>query len=336
MAWSPPDGVGEDRDPSIVEAKKKLRAYTYGKGLDLSDLYTVEFGVALRQFQINRNQQILRGQVTGMPGMNAEGILDWATKKNLGILPEQLDAAKRAKMPLIITVAGHMGGMTTGPAYLTAKWLEDNNLARIQMVGYDNVKIPFDNASGERMFSQLINDPNVLPVGTPWIYMSHSQGCIVTSNVAEKGFATREGPWRFCKGGIHFANPRRPMGVVAPWVADPPDNDSEGLAHNCLPAALPGVAEVSRKGDLYADKKRTASAENKTAVYRAVAEGDFFGSNDTLGEQMGELVRSGGFELWNIFLAITSGVVGASRLGDKHGIFDLAPCVGYCRQILGV
>jgi hypothetical protein len=333
MAWSPPNEVG-DHDPSIVEAKRKLRVYSYGKGLGETDEYTAAFGVALRQFQINRNQQILRGQVTGMPGMNVEGVLDWATKKNLLILPEQLNPPR---VPVIITVAGHLGPMDSGPAYLTARWLEERKLVRIQMVGYDNAQIPFDNDSGEREFLRLINDPTVLPPGTDWAVGSHSQGGIITSDVIEDGMKQRDQwPWNHFKGGVHFANPRRPMGVVAPWVTDPPDPDSEGLAHNCLKAALPGVAEVSRKGDLYADKKRTQSAEYKTAVYRAVAEGDFISGTDTLGEQMLELVTSGGIGLWHVFQAITSGVVGASKLGDKHGIFDLGPCVDHFRRVLAI
>lgn len=334
MAWSPPNNPG-DRDPAIIDAKRALRRYSYGKGLDDSDTYTIEFGVALRQFQINRNQQILNGTVRDMPGMNVDGVLDWATKKNLLILPEQANPPKARRVPVIFTVAGHMGPMDTGPAYLTARWLEEHGLVRIQMVGYDNVQIPFDNDSGRRELRRLINDPIVLPPGTDFAIMSHSQGCIITSDVIEVDINSG-GPWVNFKGGIHFANPRRPMGVCAPWVPDPPDADSEGLAHNCLPAALPGVAEVARKGDLYADKVRDQSSEYKTAVYRAVAEGDFISGTDTLGEQMKELVLSGGIQLWNVFLAITSGVIGASQLGDKHGIFDLGPCVDYCRRTLAV
>ena len=85
MAWKVPSKPG-DVDPSIAEAKRKLRKYFYGKTLDSTSTYTVEFGVALVQFQINRNEQIAKGKVVGKPGMAVDGALDWRVKKNLEII----------------------------------------------------------------------------------------------------------------------------------------------------------------------------------------------------------------------------------------------------------
>jgi hypothetical protein len=323
MAWAPPSKPG-DRDPSITAAKRKLRSYSYGKWLDDTLEYTVEFGVALIQFQTNRNLQILKGQVT-MPGMNTLGILDWATKKNLGILPEQLQPAPR---PVVFTVNGHLGGLFDGPAYLTARVLEEQGKVRVQPVGYDNVRMPFNNTSGVNELNRLVN---ALPSGTPFAVCAHSQGSIVFCDWWEQN-KDRPG----FKGGINFGNPRRPMNVVAPWVADPPPKGSEGLDPDCLDAPIPNVAEVSRDGDLYANKTPSQAAEYKEAVYLAVARGQLMGHNSLM-EQMGEIATAfaNPVEVFALFQAIVSGVVGLIQLRE-HGEFDLRPCVDYTARILGV
>ncbi|MCT7373388.1 hypothetical protein [Mycolicibacterium llatzerense] len=84
MAWAPPAKIG-DRDPSVALAKAKLARFEYGHDLDRSDLYTDAFGQALKLFQLYRNREIERGTKTG-PTMAKSGVLDWATKRQLGML----------------------------------------------------------------------------------------------------------------------------------------------------------------------------------------------------------------------------------------------------------
>jgi hypothetical protein len=329
MAWHPAATVG-DTDPLISDAKKELSKFSYGKGLGDTDEYTVGFGTALRQWQVNIHYQVV---FKGRPGpdVNLTGVFGYAEKWQMRLLPESRPAASKK---VIFTVAGHLGDMLTGPAYFTARWLEERGLVRIQPIGYDNGSIPFNNASGDRELRRCINDPLILPPGTDWAVGAHSQGSIITSYIVEHAAANKHmWPWSHFKGGIQFGNPRRPMNAVAPWVTDPPPPGSEGLAHDCMKAAIPNVAEVSRKGDLYADKKPSQSSEYKTAIYRAVL-GDFMG-HDSLTEQMVELVASGGLQLWNVFEAIVSGVTGAVHL-DQHNMFDLGPCVDHYRRILAV
>lgn len=84
MTWTPPENVG-DHDAAIAVAKSKLAKFSYGKGIGNSDEYTAAFGVALTTFQGNRNGEISRGTKPG-PRMATVGKLDWATKKQLGML----------------------------------------------------------------------------------------------------------------------------------------------------------------------------------------------------------------------------------------------------------
>lgn len=332
MAWAPPSKPG-DTDPAVAAAKKKLRGYSYGRALDESPVYTVEFGVALIQFKVNRNAQILKGTVRDMPGMTVDGELDWAAKKNLGILPSP------PKRKVVLTIQGHMGGLFDGPAYFTARELEKRGLVDVQPVWYDNTRKPFNNAHGVSQADAIANNPGEIPVGVDWAVLAHSQGSIVFCDWWEQRIKPNRNRWPYShfRGGINFGNPRRPLNTVAPWVADPPKAGTEGLDPDCLDEPIPGVAEVSRDGDLYTNKRRgTLSSEYTQAVYLAVARGKFFG-RDTLAEEIGELaMRSGNpLEIFAVFQAIVTGVSGVINLRE-HGEFDLRPCIDHTARILGV
>lgn len=337
MAWKQPSEVG-DRDPSIITAKRKLRAYEYGKSLGETDEYTVAFGVALMLFKNKRNEQIARGLVINMPGMALDSALDWRVKKNLQIPPYEKPAAPTIK-PVIFPVQGHLGGMFDGPAYFTARALELQEKVDVQPVWYDNSRKPFNNADGVRKLDALINNPAELPIGTPFAILAHSQGSIVFCDWWEqicKPNRTRW-PYNHFRGGINFGNPRRPRGVVAPWISDKPKSGSEGLDPDCLDEPIPGVEEVSRDGDLYTNKMPgTGAAEWTQAVYLAVARGRIFG-NDTLAEEIGELATRFGnpIEIFAMFQAIIIGVSGLIQLRE-HGEFDLRPCIDHTARILGV
>lgn len=330
MVWRPPQEPG-DRDPAIAAAKKALRRYSYGQGLDSTDEYTVAFGAALIQFKINRNDQILRGTIRDMPGMPVNGVLDYATKKNLGVLP-----APPAKK-VVLSISGHMGGMFDGPHYFTARALEEQGRVRVQPVGYDNTKIPFANQTGIQECDRLVNDPRVLPIGTEWAIVSHSQGAMVDCFFYRDLIAPNRHRWPYShyRGGVRFGNPMRPMNTVAPWIADPPPRGSEGLSNQCLTEPTPNVAECSRDGDLYANKTPSAAAEYKVAVFRAV-QGEFMGT-DSITEQLMEIAMGFGnpTEVFAIFQAIVSGVTGLAQLRE-HGEFDLRPCVDYLASVLQV
>jgi len=89
--WAPPSVVG-DKSDDVTAAKAVLRRFEYGKGLTPGPVYTTDFGSALRTFQGNRNAEIDRGSKPG-PKMAKPGTLNWSTKKQLGILADQLPPA---------------------------------------------------------------------------------------------------------------------------------------------------------------------------------------------------------------------------------------------------
>jgi hypothetical protein len=330
MTWQPPQNIG-DRNPAIVDAKRALRKYSYGKVLDDTDVYTAEFGVALRQFQSNVHTLVTSGR-RPQPDVNLNGVFDWATKRQLGLIAAPSEVGK----PVIFTVEGHLSDMLVGPCYFTARALEERGLVRVQPVGYDNTSLPFRSQTGVAELARLVNDPVVLPPGTRWMTLGFSQGAIVTStfyldhirpNIAKAPFTL----WR---GGINFGNPYREQNVCAPWVPDPPPSGTEGISPRRIDGTPPELMEHSRKGDMYAQVKHDAQAtEHMRSIYLAAAEGKFISGADNLAEQIGEIVTGGGKELWAVFTAIANGVRFLGSMGP-HGQYDLGPCIDFCRQRL--
>jgi hypothetical protein len=239
---------------------------------------------------------------------------------------------------VVFTIAGHLGELYGGPAYFTARVLEDQKRVKVQPIGYDWQKIPFNNAHGEQRLGEAIHDPGILPPGTEWAMNSHSQGSVIECDFYEKFIEPNRDRWPYShyRGGVRFGNPRRPRDVVAPWVADPPPRGTEGLDPYPLKHATPGVMEVSRDGDLYANKTPGLAGDYKEAVYQLVCRGKFMGAN-SLGAELSELAMQFGnpVEIFALFQAIISGVTGLITLRE-HGEFDLRPAIEHTARILNV
>ncbi len=330
-AWRPAQEI-DDTDPLISDAKGKLAKFSYGKGLGDSDVYTPEFGVALRQWQGNIHYQVAFKSRPG-PDVNMLGVFDWAVKKQMGLL-EETEPVK----PVIFTVEGHLSDMLIGPAYFTAKTLEDMGLVRVQPIGYDNVALPFRTQTGIDELTRCVNDPVILPPTAPWLTFGFSQGSIATSTYYLDHIRPNRTTGKFAnwKGGINFGNPYRELNVCAPWVPDPPKPGTEGLSPRRIDNTPPELAEVSRTGDMYAEvKDENPATEHMRAIYQAAAENKWLGPGDTLGEQIAEIVTNPFGELWPLFTAMANGVRFVGNM-SPHGAYDLAPCVAFARKLLNV
>jgi hypothetical protein len=329
MAWVPVQKPG-DKHPKIPAAKKALGKFSYGKNLGGTDEYTVEFGVALIQWQVNIHYQVA---FKGRPGpdVTTTGVFDWATQTQMGLLAPPVPEQK----PWIITVAGHIGAWDNGPAYWSALPLQQQGRAVVQGVGYDTHTIPFNNKDGARELNRILYD--VKPDNVPYAIMAHSQGAIIACDYIQNVILQRpdDPSLKNFRGGVMFGNPRRPTGVVARWITDPPPATSSGIADDCLPAKLPGVEEASRKGDLYADKTPGQAAEYKVAIYRIIARGEFFGGTDSITEQLLELGVSPFTELWPVFQALI-GAIGFGINMDSHNIFSLTEPRDHVARVLGI
>lgn len=328
MAWAPPSQPG-DQHPKIPGAKKFLSRYSYGQGLGSTDEYTVAFGVVLRTWAPRFNAEIDRGRPG--PKVPTDGTFDWRVQRQMG-----LDTPPDAKLPpLVLTSMGHLGGMTVGPDYLAARPLEVAQRIQIQMVGgFDNSSIPFKMVPQRDEIVRLLHEPQLRLSEREWAVSAHSRGALAFCQVWERR-NTQDPVWARFRGGVLFGNPKRPRGVVAPWIIDPPAPGTEGLAPDCLQAPIPGVAEASRSGDLYAEKVPGAkSSELKVAVYRLVAYGQFFGQ-DSIAEELTDLVLRFGTVVWDLFAALSDGIQFAFDM-RAHTEFALEPATAHLARVLSL
>ena len=122
MAWAPPQNVG-DVDATISDAKKYLRRFSYGKLLDDTDTYTVEFAKVLKEFAARRNEQI-RLKVVGFAGdpyVNDKGIYDWAMKVAVGVIarpkpPAQPPTPREWRPIFLFSAPGSGANNMVGPS----------------------------------------------------------------------------------------------------------------------------------------------------------------------------------------------------------------------------
>ena len=328
MAYIAPHKPG-DRHPRIPGAKRFLARYSYGQGLGDTDEYTLPFGLALRTWAPRFNAEIDRGRAG--PRVPTDGSFNWAVQRQMG-----LDEAPGAVLkPLVLTCMGHQGGMTLGPDYLAARPLEVREQVQIQMVGgFDNAAIPFQLGPQKAEIGRLLHEPQLRVLERDWAVSAHSRGAMAFCHYW-MGRDPGDPIWRRFKGGLMFGNPNRPAGTVAQWVADPPDRDTEGLSPYCLPEPIPGVAEVSRKNDLYADKKIGVKAsELKVAIIKLIAYGELFGKDSITEELLGLALRFGQV-VWALFAALTDGIQFLFDM-SSHNAFDLGPAERHLAAVLGL
>lgn len=333
MTWQPPQNIG-DNDSSVSAAKKVLRKYSYGIGLGDSRSYTDEFRVALIRFQQNVNALIDAGK-RATPRVNTHGVLDWATKVQLGLIERAVSTSppQRAK-PVLFTVEGHMSSMWVGPAAELGRVLEAEGLVRWQPTGYNNTKLPFDNDSGVNELARLLGDEVLLPRGTRWGTAIFSQGAIVGSQLMMRHVFPAYGKlhWRLkdWAGTVSFGSPYRERDVVAEWVADPPRAGTQGISDERMAQTPSRWKEVARRGDLYTENEVSDAGEHKTAIYKAV-QNQWSGGPDSLLMQLIEIGQRPTVETIAVVQAIVSGVMFLGNM-SPHGGYDLAPCLAFLRR----
>lgn len=89
MSWTPADEIGE-RDPLLPAARQHLAKFSYGvelKGTS-SEVIDADYLAAQRQFKNNVHNLVAAGRRPG-PDVNPDNpAFDWATKKQMGLLPD--------------------------------------------------------------------------------------------------------------------------------------------------------------------------------------------------------------------------------------------------------
>jgi hypothetical protein len=243
--------------------------------------------------------------------------------------------------PVFFTVEGHMSNMFAGPCAATASQLESEGLCHWQPIGYDDTALPFDNASGINELNRLVcattlDNGTPFPAGTPWFLSIFSQGGIVGSQwwtehvLPENGSAHfRLQDWR---GTIAHGNPWRENNVVAGWVPDGPNPNTQGISNRRLVNTPANWKEVCRHGDLYAENTTDEVGMDKTAIYEIVMS-QFTGDPSSIIPRLEAVVAAPLPEIIIMFQAIISGVLFLGDM-DPHGHYDLGPGIDFARARL--
>ncbi len=332
MAWAPPQNVG-DTQADISIAKAKLAKFSYGKDLGDTDIYTPEFGVALKTFQANVHALIAEGKRSG-PDVNTAGVFDWATKVQLGLINP---TPKPSAQPVMFTVEGHLSNMFAGPVADTATRLEREGVCHHQPIGYNNGAIPFDNGSGERELARLVGSTVLdtgtpFPAGTKWSLGTFSQGAIVGFDFyVDYLLPGKPLAWRTpdLVGVLAYGNPCRAVDSIAPWARSwTSTTGTHGLdpyrrfGANGFPAKPDNWMDVYREGDIFAENGDDKASEMKAAVYQAIARGDLFSNPYSLAVQIASVFVVPVEAVMGIVMACISGI---GFLADGNGAPHYSP-----------
>ncbi len=325
-------GLGDSSD-EIRRIKALMRQkFSYCRDLADTPVYDQAMVAAVAEMQ---RRYAAAGKLTA--GRYIEGVINLETKYVLGVLPRPVKPK-----PVLFTVEGHMSSMWVGPCAETARLLEAEGVCRWQPVGYNNTKLPFDNASGERELRRLLADRTLLPPGTPWGLACFSQGAIVGSRVWLNDIRPKTASlhWRLdsWRGTLAFGSPYRERNVVADWIPDPPRPGTQGISNERMTDTPATWKEVARRGDLYTENQTdssgriTQAAEHKTAIYLAV-QNRWAGDPDSLFNQLTETITRPMPELIAMTQAIAGGAMFLGNMAP-HGGYDLRPCIDWMRARL--
>jgi hypothetical protein len=255
----------------------------------------------------------------------------------------QRAAYRPPSKPIIFTVEGHLADMFVGPCAFTAQELERQGVIKHQPVGYDNVRLPFNNQSGVDELLRLLNS-TTMPDGYPfpedkdWGLIIFSQGGIVGSKVWLDHLRPAAPGTRLAKRRDHlkrvvaFGNPYRETDKVAPWVPDPPKPGTHGISDVRITDTPPFWMEHSRHGDLYAEIGDDEAGLNCTAIYKIVSESSWVGGPAGMLTRVIDLLGNPFDGFIDIARAIIQGIMFAANAGP-HGIYDLGPCVEWMRGV---
>lgn len=329
MAWAQPSKVG-DRDASIVLAKQVLRRFSYGQGLDHTDLYTVEFGDALVKFKTNVRALVQTGRRAG-PLTDIDTELDWAAKKQLGILLDDRPTAPATAPPVVICAQGTGVNMWTGPPADIGRGLEARKVAQMQPLG-DWPAEPFPMwpsilkgiASAEVQIERWVgqNNRDIYLVG-------YSQGAVVMSQAWKYSPVIDKYRHRIKKAAM-IGNPMREQGVAV-WdgvgkIARP---SSAGIMVDRLTDTPSWWREYAHAGDIYADCELDDEGEFKRAICKIVMGNEWWTGQDNIIEQIAELFGRPLLEVYAMGKAIVDAGLFFGTGTREHINYRVVPAIEY-------
>lgn len=326
-------GLGEgDLSPEIAKIKALLkRKFTPARNtLDDGPLFTPALTAEVQRVQDIYTQE----KKPGAPKY-IRGVINVEFKYDVGLLqrPEQA-------RPIIFTVEGHMSNPWAGPCAFVASTLEQQGVCWWQPIGYDTVKLPFNNKSGrdelKRQLRRTTLDHNrPFPAGHPWGLLGFSQGSIITNQVFLDDIRPSNGElhWRAdsLTRAIAFGDPYREKDVDSGWWPDPPRKGTQGISDRRMTDTPYWWKSANRTGDLYTENPDDEVGLNRTAIYKIAAENSWSGGPAGLLQRVLDFVTPAD-DILPIAKSILGGVMFLGNMAP-HGAYDLNPCIEYMRGV---
>ena len=326
-------GLGEgDRSPEVVKVKELLkRKFTPARNtLDDSDLFTPELTAEVKRVQGVYTQQGKEGAPKYIPG-----VINLEFKYDVGLL-KRPDKPR----PIIFTVEGHMSNPWVGPCAFIASTLEQQGVCWWQPVGYDTVRLPFNNESGRAELRRLLSlttldNGRPFPTGTPWGLIGFSQGAIITNSVFLDNIRPEHGSlhWRLdsLTRAVAFGDPYREKNSDSGWWPDPPKPDTQGISDRRMTDTPYWWKSANRTGDLYTENPDNEAGLYRTAIYKIAAENSWSGGPAGMLARMLDLLTPTD-DLLPLIQAIMGGVLFLGNM-QSHGGYDLSQPLEYMRGV---
>lgn len=268
-----------------------------------------------------------------VPGKFIRGVLDLPTQEASGFR-----RPAPPNRPIIFTVEGHMSNPWVGPCAWIASTLEAQGVCWWQPVGYDTVKLPFNNKSGRDELVRLLNNHRTeaghpFPPGTPWGLMGFSQGAIITNQVYLDYIRSGSLNWRErdLTRAIAFGDPYREKDVDSGWWPDPPKKGTQGISDRRMTNTPYWWKSANRTGDLYTENPDNEVGLYRTSIYKIAAENSWSGGPAGMLRRLMDLLTPTD-DIIPIFKAITGGVLFLGNMAP-HGGYDLGAPLEYMRGV---
>lgn len=322
-------GLGDSSD-EIAKIKAHLkRKYTPARNaLDDGPVFTEALAA-----EVKREQAIFKAD--GKLDAYIPGVINLAFKYACGYLKHEV------LLPLYFSVEGHMSDMWVGPVAWIGEVLRAEGRALHFPTAYDRYSLPFKNQTGvaelARRVGQTVQDNGVkFPPGTPWAVGAFSQGAMIWHDFYHQYLQPGQAlNWRLkdLRAAVVCGDPCREKGVVAPWIADPPAPDRQGIMDVRWENTPPWMLEIARAGDLYTDNQSDGEVGlYKTAVAKIVTQNKWSGGPAGMLARVIDML-SPADDLIPITMAIIEAVMFVGNMGT-HGQYPLDPAVQFVRERL--
>lgn len=276
-----------DSSDEILRLKDFMRKkFSYAKGLSSNNIYdqgTVDVVVEMQKRYL-ASGALKQGKFT-------PGVINYATKLAMGFLPPPKPVDTR---PLLITCCGTGVPWWIGPDADTARAVEDRY--KWQPIGYPAQPFPMGpsiRAARDEVFNQMnIHRDRIVKYGLA--FAGYSQGALALSETWEFEIKPQTGRlhWAYphIRKAVMWGNPMRERGKAYPDAGGPTAlPDSQGVTPQLMQNTPDWFRSYAHRNDLYTEVTPDQSAENKTAIWQIIRDGDIMTGPNSILRQVFEL-----------------------------------------------